>query len=116
MRRDEIRQKLFGEPRHDVTATVEVCGGTPITLRKLSWSEVQECRRMAFDGDVFRGDWYYVAMLVLSARDQYGQPIFEPIDRDDLLGWDAGEMDRLVQGLLALHGMTREAEEARKND
>ncbi|MFB3910423.1 MAG: hypothetical protein ACE15D_18695 [Candidatus Eisenbacteria bacterium] len=114
MKRDEIRQKIFARKATE-TQTVEAFD-TSIVLHKSSFADIENARKGSIDEGTFRADWYNLALLVQSARDEDGELIFERLDRDELLALDGVELDRLVTSLLRLNGMMAGDREARKND
>ncbi len=114
MKREEIREQIFAA-RPRPTATIDLYG-VPIVLHKATWHEMQEARRAAVGDDgIFNVDLHHLALLILCAKDEAGNPVFERTDREDLLSMDAEELDRLVQANMALHGLTAKQRDAEKN-
>lgn len=113
MRKEAIREQVFTQAAPK-TKEVEAFGAK-FVLHQLSWAETDDARAAAVvDGGSFNAKLYNVALLILAARDEAGERVFEPTDRDELLAAPAAELDRLVLANLELQGLTRAQAEAGK--
>jgi hypothetical protein len=105
MKRDQIRGAVTsygsGKPK-TVSASAF---GADFVLHKLSYAELQEARAGGMKGEVFDATQHLLAMIVMSAQDEDGQPVFERTDLEMLLQSDGAEMDKLVQAVLALNDL-----------
>ena len=111
--RDEIRSKLFGPDAKTPDEVVEMEGFPPIHLRRLNLDQLHDAREAALTADGnFSGRLYNLAMLIMSAHDGAGMPIFDKLDREALLHQADGQvMQELLARCIQHNKLSRQAQD-----
>lgn len=114
MKREQIR-KQWGARTSEAPQTKDVSAfGADFILHKLGYHDMQEARAGGMKGETFDATQHLLALVVMSAKDEDGLPVFEKSDLESLLTSDGAEMDRLVHAALVLNNLTNEAREEGK--
>jgi len=114
MKRDEIRVQVAGFSEiAPQTKEVQAFRAT-FTLHRASYREIQESRAGGMKAGEFDVTQHLLALVVLTAKDEDGEAVFDKQDLEMLLSLDGAEMDRLVREVLDLNGLTEKAHDEGK--
>jgi len=108
-----IRDTILGAS--DVpTELVEVPEwGTTVLIRGLTAGQMVDFYdRVAPDGNLNRRYFYPELVIACACDPETGQPVFEPADRDALLGKSAAAVQIVGQRAAALSGMAADSKES----
>jgi hypothetical protein len=115
MKRDEIRANVATYNETERRTRELTAFKSDFVLHVADYKEIQESRKGAQTPDgQFDSTKHLLALLVLTAKDEDGMPVFTREDLEMLLKSNGPEMDRLVRSVLDLNNLTDKAHEEGK--